>query len=154
MAKNIPLFPLILMLALVLSACVNSRSPDVYSPQQAQRAYQVYDATILELRVVKISGESTRVGTLGGAWIGSTAARSAGGGRGSRILGAVGGVAGAVIGRSTERELTADEGLEILLQLDNGDTVAVVQGGDMPFAVGEQVRVLRDGASARVIKRS
>ncbi len=154
MTRKNQLVPALMLAALMLTACAASRSPDVYTPQQAQRAYQVYDATIVELRVIKIAGESTRVGTLGGAWIGSTAARSAGGGRGSRILGAVGGVAGAVIGRSTERELTADEGLEILLRLDNGDTVAVVQGGDVPFEVGEQVRVLRDGASARVIKRT
>jgi len=143
----------VLAFALLLAACASSNSPDVYASGQARRAYTVYDATVVEMRVVKIEGQSTRVGTLGGAWIGSTAARSAGDGRGSRVLGAVGGVAGAIIGRGTERALTADEGLEIILELDNGETVAVVQGGDVAFELGERVRVLRDRGSARVVKR-
>ncbi|NNF52092.1 MAG: hypothetical protein HKN59_06610 [Gammaproteobacteria bacterium] len=142
-----------LALLVLMAGCASNSSPDVYGPREAKRAYKVYDATVVEMRVVKIEGQSTRVGTLGGAWIGSTAARSAGDGRGSRVLGAVGGVAGAIIGRSAERELTADEGLEIILDLDNGETVAVVQGADVDFEVGERVRVLRDRGSARVVKR-
>lgn len=141
------------VVVLLLGACASSNSPDVYSSAQARRAYTVYDATVVEMRVVEIEGQSTRVGTLGGAWIGSAAARSAGDGRGSRVLGAVGGVAGAIIGRGAEQELTADDGLEIILELDNGETVAVVQGADVTFAAGERVRVLRDGGSARVVKR-
>ncbi len=142
-----------LITILVLAGCAASNSSDVYSREQARRAYTVYDATIVEMRVVEIEGQSTRVGTLGGAWIGSAAGRTAGGGRGSRVAGAIGGVAGAVIGRGAERELTADDGLEIILELDNGETVAVVQGADVAFDIGERVRVLRDRSSARVVKR-
>lgn len=143
-----------LSLLVLLAACAGrSSSPDVYSSGQARRAYTVYEATVVDMRVVKIEGQSTRVGTLGGAWIGSAAARGAGNGRGSSVLGAVGGVAGAIIGRGAERELSADEGLEIILELDNGEMVAVAQAADVDFAVGERVRVLRDGASARVVKR-
>lgn len=144
---------LIVCMLVAATACVTSKSSAVYSRQQTQRAYTVYNATVLELRVVEIEGKSGRVGTLGGAWIGSTAARSAGDGHGSSVLGAVGGVAGAIIGRGAERELTANEGFEIILKLDNDEIVAVVQGADVVFTVGERVRVLRDGASARVTKK-
>ena len=144
---------LVFGLALLVVACAASNSPDVYSSREAKRAYKVYEATVTELRAVKIEGDSTRVGTLGGAWIGSSVGGTAGGGDGSSIAAAIGGVAGAVIGRGIERELTSDEALEITLELDNGDTVAVVQGDDVGFVIGERVRVLRDRASARVVKR-
>lgn len=142
-----------LLLPGLLTACAASSSPDVYSKGQVRRAYTVYNATVIDIRVVEIEGRSTRVGTLGGAWIGSTAARSLGSGRGSRIAGAVGGVAGAVAGQGIEKEITGEQGLELLLNLENGETVAVVQGADIEFEVGEPVRVLRDDRSARVVKR-
>ncbi len=143
----------LLLPGVLLTACASSSSPDVYSRSQARKAYMVYDAVVLEVRAVGIEGRSSRVGTLGGAWIGSTAARSLGSGRGSRVAGAIGGVAGAVAGQGIEREITGEQGLEILLELENGEMVAVVQGADLPFEAGERVRVLRDGSSARVVKR-
>lgn len=143
----------VLVVTALVAACAGSSSPDVYSRHQVRKAYTVYDATVVDIRVVEIEGRSTRVGTLGGAWIGSAAGRSVGGGRGSRIAGAVGGVAGAVAGQGIEREVTEEQGLELLLELDNGETVAVVQGADVPFEIGERVRVLRDGSSARVTRR-
>lgn len=143
----------LLILSALVTACASSSSPDVYSRHQVRKAYAVYNATLVDIRYVEIEGRSTRVGTLGGAWIGSAAGRSVGGGRGSRIAGAVGGVAGAVAGQGIEREITEHQGVELLLELDNGELVAVVQGAEVSFAIGEQVRVLRDGNSARVIKR-
>lgn len=140
-----------LTFAALLGACASSSSPDVYSRQHVRKAYTAYNATVLEVRAVKIEGSSSRTGTLGGAWLGSAAARTVGTGSGSRIAGAMGGVAGAVAGQGIEKAITADSGLEILLDLDNGETVAVVQGADVPFTKGERVRVLRDGSSARVV---
>ena len=141
------------LLCTVLAACAGSSSPDVYSRNDVRKAYTVHNATVLELRAIEIEGQSSRVGTLGGAWIGSAVGRTLGGGRGSQVTAAVGGVAGAATGQGIEKEITAAEGLEIMLELDNGEMIVVVQGADVVFRAGETVRVLRDGRSARVVKR-
>jgi hypothetical protein len=49
------------------------------------------------------------------------------------VLGAVG---GAVAGGAVEEELTKKDGLEIIVKLDGGKVVSVVQEADVPFQAG------------------
>jgi outer membrane lipoprotein SlyB len=69
-------------------------------------------------------------------------------GRGvATILGAVGhGLAGNAI----EHNAAAQNGEEILVRLDNGATIAVVQGGPQGFEPGQRVRVLSGPRGARL----
>ena len=55
---------------------------------------------------------------------------------------AVGGIAGAVAGEAIEKKITAEDGLEITVRLDNSNTIAVVQAHDELFVSGDRVRVL------------
>lgn len=66
---------------------------------------------------------------------------------------AAGTIAGAASGAAIEEGTIRQKGLEITVQLDNGETVSIVQGADETFDEGDLVRVLRrpDG-SARVIQ--
>jgi outer membrane lipoprotein SlyB len=58
-----------------------------------------------------------------------------------------------VAGREVEKAATAENGLEISVDMDNGGTLLIVQSADVPFATGERVRVLRGrGDEARVLK--
>ena len=61
-------------------------------------------------------------------------------------LGAAGGYAG-------EKALTKQNGLEITVELENGQQLSIVQAADQQFSPGERGRVLRvsDG-SARVTR--
>ena len=65
----------------------------------------------------------------------------------------MGAVAGAVAGEAVEERVTRQQGLQITVDLDEGSTVAIVQGADQAFAVGERVKVLRgQRGAARVTK--
>ena len=76
-----------------------------------------------------------------------------GGGSGKGVARAAGAVGGAAAGGALEEKATRQMGLEITVELENGEVVAVVQAADEQFDVGDKVRVLRrpDG-SARVIQ--
>ena len=65
---------------------------------------------------------------------------------GGALLGAAGGYAG-------QKALTKQNGLEITVELENGQQLSIVQAADQQFSPGERVRVLRgsDG-SARVAR--
>jgi outer membrane lipoprotein SlyB len=110
---------------------------------------------VVDVRVVKIEGYSTGVGTLGGASVGhavgAAGAASVGGSFGGIVVAAMTGVAGAVAGSAIERKLREDEALEITVEMDNARTIAVVQAGDVIFEPGDRVRVVfgPDG-SARI----
>lgn len=130
-----------------------SASGKHYPKYQARTAFKVYPGEVVAVREVRIDGSHSQLGTYGGGAVGYTVGRTVGDGSGSRVAGAVGGVAGAVAGRALETAVTAEKGLEITIELDNGDVIAVVQAADQIFEPGEHVRVLmgHDG-SARVSK--
>jgi outer membrane lipoprotein SlyB len=59
-------------------------------------------------------------------------------------------VAGGVAGQAAEQGATRQTGLEITVKLDSGRLIAVTQAADESFKPGDRVRVLSDGATARV----
>jgi len=66
---------------------------------------------------------------------------------------AVGAGAGAAVGQPVEERVTRQSGLQITIDLDRGETIAIVQAADVAFAHGERVKVLRRGdGAARVAK--
>ena len=113
-------------------------------PQQATRTvYQVEYGNVIDARTVEIEGSPSIIGLWGGASVG----RAIGGGGGDEgatqaVLEALGTVAGAVAGRAIEKNVTSEEGLEITVELDSSDIIAVVQSRDEEFAPGDRVRVL------------
>ena len=60
-----------------------------------------------------------------------------------------GAVAGGIGGHAIEDHVTKDNGEEVVLRLDSGRTVAVVQGGH-GLQPGERVRVLSGPDGSRV----
>ena len=55
--------------------------------------------------------------------------------------------------QAVEERVTRQNGLQITIDLDRGETIAVVQAADVPFEPGERVKVLRRGdGAARVAK--
>ena len=62
-------------------------------------------------------------------------------------------LAGAAVGQTVEERVTRQNGLQITIDLDRGETIAIVQAADITFAHGERVKVLRRGdGAARVAK--
>jgi len=144
---------LALCLAITSGGCAKSLGGRSYDRGDARQAYAVTFGQVVSVYPVRIEGEAGTLGTAGGAAIGYSLGRLIGSGSSSRVGGAVGGVAGAVAGREVEKAATAENGLEITVDMDRGGTLLIVQSADVAFAAGERVRVLRGrGDEARVLK--
>jgi outer membrane lipoprotein SlyB len=136
-----------------ITACATPSSPDVYSRNDAMKAWSVAGGEVVDIHAVQIDGTHSAVGTAGGGYVGYEVGRSIGHGSGRAVAGAVGTVAGAVAGRAAETAVTRQSGLQITVRLDGGETIAIVQSADVGFSTGERVKVLRRGnGQARVTK--
>ena len=136
--------------AVSLTGCVVA-PPNTVSAYDAQRMSTVVDATVLSVRPVTIQGRDTGVGTVGGAVIGGIAGSNVGGPRTSGIVGIAGAVVGGLVGNAVEKSASQANGVEILLQLKNGERRSVVQAaGPEAFAVGEPVVLVTTGGRTRV----
>jgi outer membrane lipoprotein SlyB len=138
-------------LAALIGGCATSQSGGAYSQGQARREMSVRMGVVESVRQVKIEGNrDTPAGVIAGGAVGAAAGSNLGGGRGSDVGAIVGAVAGAVAGHAIERSVTEKAGLEITVQLDNGQMIAVTQEADEAFQPGERVRILSDGRTTRV----
>jgi outer membrane lipoprotein SlyB len=136
-----------------LGGCATPSSPHVYSRSDAMQAWNVSAGEVVDVQAVQIDGTYSPLGTVGGGYVGYEVGRSIGSGSGRSIAGAVGTVAGAAAGRAVETAATRQNGLQITVRLDDGDTIAIVQSADVGFSTGERVKVLRRGnGQARVTK--
>jgi outer membrane lipoprotein SlyB len=137
------------LLVFIIQGCAPSASGKVYTRDQARRSMQIDYGTVQQVNQVTIEGEDSRLGTVAGGALGAAAGNTLGGGKGSTLAAVAGGVAGAIAGKAAEKKLTTMTGLEIVVALDNGNIISIVQENDVVFQVGERVRVLRsnDGTS-------
>jgi outer membrane lipoprotein SlyB len=137
---------------LSLAACATS-SPDVVSRNETQRMATVVDAVVLSTRPVTVDGSQSGIGAATGGVIGGIAGSSVGGSREGMVVGVIGAVIGGVIGNATERAATREDGVEILVQLRNGDRRSVVQARAAEnFAPGDPVILVTTGGRVRVTR--
>ena len=141
-AATILAIPLALMLP--LAGC--AEPPNSVSRSEANTVQSVYFGTITNLRAVDIQGQA-RLGAITGAIIGGATGAIAGSSPGATVGGAAGGAAiGGAAGASERRN-----GVEFIIRLDNGDTVSVVQQGNVnDWRVGDRVRITGSAGNARV----
>lgn len=134
------------MLPLFLNGCASSRGGDVYSRDQARQAQDVRFGRVESVRPVLIEGTEGVIGSVTGAAIGGIAGSTIGGGTGSDMAAVAGVLIGGLIGAALEEGVTRREALEVTVQLDNGQVIAVVQeANDYEFfPQGARVRVLTD----------
>jgi outer membrane lipoprotein SlyB len=137
---------------LTLGACSTS-SPDVVNRNDTQRLATVVDAVVLNTRPVVVDGAQSGLGAVTGGFLGGTIGSGVGGSRDSLVISAIGAVVGGVIGNAAERNVTREEGLEILVQLRNGDRRSVVQArAAESFAPGDPVILITTGGRVRVTR--
>ena len=147
--KPIAIAAAALLAAAALGGCATS-GPGDYSQREARGVATVSYGTVQSVRPVKVNEDHAIVGTGVGAVIGGLAGNtlSHGNGRGvTTILGALG---GGLAGNALEHKATEQTGEEIVVRLDNGQTIAVVQSGAQDFAAGQRVRVLSGPERTRV----
>jgi len=150
--KSLCLISALLMVVMLMSACMTeSRSGNVYSRDQARVSHSVYYGTILRVSDVTIEGTSTGAGTLAGGAMGGVLGSGVGGGTGRAISTVGGAIVGGLAGSAIEKSVTTTAGVELEVELDNGELLVIVQEKDAIYNVGDRVRVLRDArGSARV----
>ena len=137
--------------ALVLTGCASGLGGGTYERVEARRAMTVQYATVESVRRVQIEGTGTPIGAVAGAAVGGIAGSGVGGGRGQGIATVLGAVAGGMAGAAIEEGVTRRIGVEVTVRTSSGQLLAVVQeDGGENFQPGEQVRVLRDGATTRI----
>lgn len=134
------------------TGCVESQSGNVFSRDEARQAAEVYEGTVIDVREGKIEGSQSGLGTIGGGAMGGAVGSTIGGGSGNVVATVGGALAGAIIGNAVEKGVTGSNALQITVQIDaTGKTLQIVQGTDIPFAVGQRVRVIYSpGGHSRV----
>lgn len=136
---------LICTAAALLAGCeTTSLSGDSYARTQTRQMQTVLEGTLISVRAVKISGTQTGTGVLAGAALGGVAGGGVGRGYGSVAAAVVGAVAGGVIGNTVEEKVTAKNGIELTVRLQQGNTVAIVQevSQNEVFRPGDRVHIL------------
>ena len=141
-----------LLVALSLAGCASSRSADVYSRQQARQEMYVRMGYVESIREVTMEGARSGAGTVAGAAIGGAAGSTLGRGSGHVLGAVVGAVIGGMAGSAIEENATKKNALEILVRLDAGQLIAVVQEKGEVFYPGDRVRVLTGNNSTRVTR--
>jgi outer membrane lipoprotein SlyB len=142
-----------LLAAVSVVGCASGLGGGDYERAEARRVMNVRMGIIESVRLVKLEGTKSPVGTLGGAAVGGIAGSTVGGGKGSAIAAVVGAVVGGIAGSAAEEGMTRKQGVEVTVKLDNGEILAIVQeDGGEGFKPGERVRLLQDGRTTRVTR--
>jgi len=137
--------------ALAASAgCATNDGPRNYSVGDERVVQTVTYGTVQSVRAVHIDENGAPVGTIAGAAVGGILGSQIGHGAGRGVGAVLGAVGGGLAGNAIEHRVTEQEGEEIVVRLDNGSTIAVVQGGSLNLRPGDRVQVLNGGRGARV----
>ncbi len=151
--------PLLLFVAVALGglAVQGCSTPGIggsdYTYGQVRGEQSVRIGTVESIRRVKIqSGEPGLVGTLGGAVAGAALGHTVGEGNGSVAATLLGTLAGGAAGQALEGATSEKDGVELTVRLDNGYVIAVTQGLDEEFRVGDRVQVLGGAGATRVTR--
>lgn len=139
--------------ATMFTGCPSANSGVIFSRDEASHAQNIVLGTVTDVRAGKIEGTKTAAGAVAGGAMGGVVGNLFGGGKGNTIATVGGAILGAAGGAAAEEKITSKNGIQITVQLDNGQTVVIVQEADVMFQAGERVRVLtRPGGKDRVQK--
>ncbi len=138
---------LVIAFSLIFVGCQSTSSRSRYPISSTGMAKQLDDGTIIDVREVVIDGSSSGIGAYGGAIggsaVGGTVGAEISGTSLGTAVGAAGGmIAGGVVGPKIEKALTSKRAQELIIQMDEGGTIVVIQEIREPrFNIGDPVKV-------------
>ena len=94
------------------------------------------------IRDIKVKGEGTGVGGVGGAVVGGLLGNQIGAGRGKALATVAGALGGAFAGNAIEKNVRSDVEHQMVVRLEDGTTRTFTQVNPFPFGIGERVRVV------------
>jgi outer membrane lipoprotein SlyB len=152
MMKTILILPF--GIALLLGGCASEKGGDVYTRDQVRQVQHFKVGVVESVHMVRIEGTKSPVGTTAGTIVGGIAGSSAGQGKGSSISSVLGAVVGGVVGAAAEEGYTREDGIEIVVKLEDGSHISVVQAisDKEEIVAGDKVRVIESDGVARVVK--
>jgi outer membrane lipoprotein SlyB len=138
-------------LVAALAACTPQQNANVLPGNTALTASTVSYGTIVSSRVVQLQGGqgSQAAGAVLGGLAGAALGQNVGGGTGKVVATGVGATAGAAAGLQAGKTVAGRQSIEWTVRMDNGATIAVVQG-EPAFAVGQRVQVITGGGQTRL----
>lgn len=139
-----------LFLTVLLFGCAKNLSPQSYSVGSVGQINRTIAGKVISAREVDVAG-TTGTGGGAGTALGAVGGSSMGGTGRSNLAGAIGGaVIGGLIGSAIEENATKQQGLEYVVETENGNLMTIVQGLTPVFGAGQKVLVLY-GSPSRVI---
>jgi|TARA_B110000305_G_C19320104_1_gene578488 outer membrane lipoprotein SlyB len=147
--KNIIIFTFV---TIIMSCSYSSLRPEVVDRSDAQKMQTVIFATVVSIDQVILAGDGD-IGTLTGAIIGGIAGASVTDSKTeSEIVGVLGALAGSAVGSKIGDAATRKPAIELLLNLDSGKTVSIIQEeGDYSFDVNQRVKIIQSKGKSRVM---
>jgi outer membrane lipoprotein SlyB len=142
--------PVVCLAALLAASCTTPTS-DTYTTSEVGRAAETTRGTVLASRPVEIRGEASPIGVGAGAIAGAAGTNVVGGEGALAVLGAL---LGAGLGYLAQGGLGNEDGLEYVVDLEDGRTVTVVQNraeDEVPLPPGAQVLVQLGSSYERVL---
>ena len=134
----------------VAAGCATYDGAQDYSVREERVIQSVTYGTVQSVRAVRLDDNGNPVSTVAGAAVGGILGSEIGHGAGSAVGAILGAVGGGLAGNAIGHGASAHEGEEITVRLDNGSTIAVVQGGPQDLRPGDRVQVLNGARGARV----
>ena len=159
MKKSIVFTGLILSATLLIGGCARNISSNSYDARTIGASNRTYVGTIVSVRNVAIDNgdnlEDNKTGGLMGAVAGGAIGNAFGGGRGRNLSTAAGVLGGAVAGAYAEKKMKEQNGLEIIVKIENSNEMrTIIQGNDVYFSIGQPVYlILDDRGRSRIVSR-
>jgi outer membrane lipoprotein SlyB len=141
----------VLVGAVLLAGCGHP-SGSTYQAGDVGRTIETAQASVVSSRLVRVAGETNMVGPVAGAALGASGSSLAF--QGSGLVAVIGGVLGAGMGYLAQQQVNKRDGIEYVLQMDDGRTVTLVQNREdeeEPLPDGTPVLVQVSGQYTRVI---
>jgi outer membrane lipoprotein SlyB len=141
--------------AFAATGCAPVVAPPLYTAYDAGRPMTVEYGVVDTVRPVKIQGQPTGAGAAVGSTVGAIAGAAAGSNNsyyyssGSWWGAIAGALLGGMVGSAIEAGASQADGLEVRVQMDDGQTLVLIQGAEESFQPGDQVEILTapDGTS-------
>lgn len=152
MKKILSLFLSLVMVASLTTGCARNIGSTEYTEAQAGEAARTYRGTIISTRGVVVNtsdkGSENPLGLIVGGITGGVLGNTVGGGSGKRIATVGGALAGAAAGTYAQQELGRQNAIEYVVELENGETLSMIQGPEPFLAVGQKVFLI-EGVNGR-----
>jgi outer membrane lipoprotein SlyB len=127
---------------LITAGCAAPVGGPYAGPGDYGRANYTETGTIVSTREVLVRSDG-RGGAIVGAVAGGATGAALGGDTGGSIAGGLlGALIGGILGSEIEKSAGTHEGIEYVIELDNGRTVTVIQDPSRYFEPGTRVRVI------------